>query len=39
MDKRHVYDFNTRIHLLARGPGIKPGHTWNKPATQVDMAG
>lgn len=25
MDKRHVYDWNTRIHLLVRGPGIKPG--------------
>ena len=38
MDKRNVYDWNTRIHLLARGPGIKHGSTWNQPATQVDMA-
>ena len=38
MDKRHVYEWNTRIHLLARGPGIPAGHTWNQPATQVDMA-
>ena len=38
MDKRHVYDWDTRIHLLARGPGIKPGSTWSQPATQVDLA-
>ena len=28
MDKRNVYDWNTRIHLLAAGPGIKAGSTW-----------
>lgn len=38
MDKRNVYDWNTRIHLLARGPGIKAGSQWSQPATQVDMA-
>lgn len=38
MDKRNVYDWDTRIHLLARGPGIKPGSTWHQPATQVDIA-
>lgn len=38
MDKRHVYDWNTRVHLLARGPGIKSGTTWGLPATQVDLA-
>ena len=38
MDKRQPYDWDTRIHLLARGPGIKPGSTWSQPATQVDMA-
>ena len=38
MDKRQPYDWDTRIHLLARGPGIKPGTTWGQPATQVDMA-
>ena len=38
MDKRHVYEWNTKIHLLARGPGISPGSTWSQPATQVDMA-
>jgi N-acetylglucosamine-6-sulfatase len=38
MDKRHVYDWDTRIHLLARGPGIAAGSLWHQPATQVDMA-
>jgi len=38
MDKRHVYEWNTKIHLLARGPGIPIGSTWSQPATQVDMA-
>ena len=38
MDKRHVYEWNTKIHLLARGPGIPSGSTWSQPATQVDMA-
>lgn len=38
MDKRHAYDWDTKIHLVARGPGIKPGMTWQQPATQVDMA-
>lgn len=38
MDKRHVYDTNTRIHLLASGPGIDKGATWSAPATQVDLA-
>ena len=27
-DKRNVYDFDVRIHLVARGPGIKPGTVW-----------
>ena len=38
MDKRHVYEWDTRIHLLARGPGITPNTRWHRPATQVDMA-
>ena len=38
MDKRQVYDWDTRIHLLMRGPGIAKGATWALPATQVDMA-
>ena len=37
-DKRNVYDFDTRIHLLVRGPGIKPGTTFAAPLTNVDIA-
>jgi N-acetylglucosamine-6-sulfatase len=38
MDKRQVYDWDTRIHLLMRGPGISKGSTFELPATQVDVA-
>merc|ERR1711959_305714 len=38
MDKRHVYEWDTKIHLLARGPGIKPGSSFSMPGTQVDIA-
>ena len=38
MDKRQVYDWDTRIHLLARGPGIAKGASFELPATQVDVA-
>jgi len=38
MDKRHVYEWDTKIHLVARGPGIKPGSTFANPGTQVDIA-
>lgn len=37
-DKRHVYDFDTRIHLLVRGPGVKAGSTFAHLATNVDFA-
>ena len=30
MDKRHVYDWDTRIHLLARGPGEKAASAGSK---------
>ena len=33
-----MYDFDTRVHLLAMGPGIPAGSTWSLPATQVDLA-
>merc|ERR1711918_178519 len=38
MDKRHVYTWDTKIHLLVRGPGIAPGSTFEAPGTQVDLA-
>jgi len=37
-DKRNVYEFDTKIHLLALGPGISRGSRWSKPATNVDLA-
>eukprot|EP00930_Biecheleria_cincta_P015223 TRINITY_DN12775_c0_g1_i2.p1 TRINITY_DN12775_c0_g1~~TRINITY_DN12775_c0_g1_i2.p1 ORF type:complete len:587 (-),score=86.87 TRINITY_DN12775_c0_g1_i2:20-1537(-) len=38
MDKRHVYEWDTKIHLLARGPGISAGSTFHELGTQVDIA-
>jgi arylsulfatase A-like enzyme len=38
MDKRHVYEWDTKIHLLARGPGIRAGSSFAQPGTQVDIA-
>ena len=38
MDKRNVYDWDTRIHLLARGPGIKKGVTFAEPVRAVTAA-
>merc|ERR1712139_455730 len=38
MDKRQVYEWDTKIHLLARGPGIKHGSSFAMPGTQVDIA-
>ena len=37
MDKRQVYDWNTKVHLLAVGPGIEKGSTFPYAATQVDL--
>merc|ERR1712130_207112 len=36
-DKRNVYEFDIRIHLLARGPGITPGSTFGKLASNADL--
>ena len=38
MDKRHVYDFDTRVPFLVRGPGIVAGSVLSEPATHVDIA-
>lgn len=38
MDKRHAYDWDTRIPLLVKGPGIQAGSTLSIPGTQVDIA-
>lgn len=36
-DKRNVYEFDVRIHLLARGPGIKAGSKLPMLASNVDL--
>ena len=38
MDKRHAYDFDTRVPLLVRGPGIAPRTVMEQMATHVDLA-
>lgn len=38
IDKRQMYDHDTRIHLLVRGPGIAAGSTFEFLGTQVDNA-
>lgn len=38
MDKRHVYDWNTRVPFIVAGPGIPKGETFSQLATQVDLA-
>lgn len=38
MDKRHVYDWNTRVPLYVKGPGVAAGSTFALPATNVDLA-
>lgn len=38
MDKRHAYEWDTRIPLLIKGPGVQPGSTLSAPGTQVDIA-
>ena len=37
MDKRNVYDFDVRIHLVVSGPGIKPGTVVPQLASNVDL--
>ena len=38
MDKRNVYEYDIKIHMAIRGPGITPGSTFSEPATNVDIA-
>ena len=38
IDKRNVYEFDIKIHLAIRGPGIPAGSTFDQPATNVDIA-
>ena len=36
-DKRNVYEFDIKIHMVMTGPGIAPGSTWNGASTNVDL--
>ena len=38
MDKRRVYEWDTRVHLLARGPGIRAGSVVPFPTLNIDLA-
>lgn len=38
MDKRRVYEWDTRVHLLVKGPGIVPGSQIHLPAMNIDLA-
>lgn len=38
MDKRNVYEWDTKIHLLVKGPGIAAGSSYSEAGTQVDVA-
>mmetsp|Transcript_146131 Transcript_146131/g.207128 ORF Transcript_146131/g.207128 Transcript_146131/m.207128 type:complete len:535 (+) Transcript_146131:75-1679(+) len=36
-DKRNVYEFDTKIHMIVRGPGITAGSQVSFPGTNVDI--
>ena len=38
MDKRRVYEWDTRVHLLAAGPGITAGTEMDLPVMNIDLA-
>lgn len=38
IDKRQMYDFDLRVPLLVRGPGIKPNQTKMEPVLNIDLA-
>lgn len=37
-DKRQLYDFDIRVPLMVRGPGIKPGQVSKEVAMNIDFA-
>ncbi|KAH3883192.1 hypothetical protein DPMN_007145 [Dreissena polymorpha] len=37
-DKRQLYDFDIRVPLMVRGPGIKPNQTSDKIVANIDLA-
>ncbi|XP_060765464.1 glucosamine (N-acetyl)-6-sulfatase (Sanfilippo disease IIID), b [Neoarius graeffei] len=38
IDKRQLYEFDIRVPLLVRGPGIKPNQTLPDPVLNIDLA-
>ncbi|XP_068430168.1 glucosamine (N-acetyl)-6-sulfatase (Sanfilippo disease IIID), b [Clinocottus analis] len=38
IDKRQLYEFDIRVPLLVRGPGIKPNQTLQAPVLNIDLA-
>uniref|UniRef100_A0A3Q1H291 N-acetylglucosamine-6-sulfatase n=1 Tax=Anabas testudineus TaxID=64144 RepID=A0A3Q1H291_ANATE len=38
IDKRQLYEFDIRIPLMVRGPGIKPNQTLQAPVLHIDLA-
>ncbi|KAM9306329.1 glucosamine (N-acetyl)-6-sulfatase (Sanfilippo disease IIID), b [Pholidichthys leucotaenia] len=38
IDKRQLYEFDVRIPLMVRGPGIKPKQTLQAPVLNIDLA-
>ncbi|XP_053124957.1 N-acetylglucosamine-6-sulfatase-like [Hemicordylus capensis] len=37
IDKRQLYEFDIRVPLLVRGPGIKPNQTRQEPVLSIDL--
>ncbi|XP_061117331.1 N-acetylglucosamine-6-sulfatase-like isoform X1 [Conger conger] len=38
IDKRQLYEFDIRVPLMVRGPGIKPKQTLKAPVLNIDLA-
>ncbi|XP_071100383.1 N-acetylglucosamine-6-sulfatase-like [Haliotis cracherodii] len=38
MDKRQLYEFDIRVPLMVRGPGIRPGQFRQDPVMNIDLA-
>ncbi|XP_045922648.1 glucosamine (N-acetyl)-6-sulfatase (Sanfilippo disease IIID), b [Micropterus dolomieu] len=38
IDKRQLYEFDIRVPLMVRGPGIKPNQTLQAPVLNIDLA-
>ncbi|KAM8743452.1 glucosamine (N-acetyl)-6-sulfatase (Sanfilippo disease IIID), b [Acanthopagrus schlegelii] len=38
IDKRQLYEFDIRVPLVVRGPGIKPKQTLQAPVLNIDLA-